>query len=73
MNDLGKWYYNNLLKREGQQFDPINGACFSKDDYSIEVILPDCTNQGYTTYICANCGDNYNSDFEEAIGPVYTE
>ena len=35
MNDLGKWYYNNLLKREGQQFDPINGACFSKDDYSI--------------------------------------
>ena len=35
MNELGKQYYENLLKRDGQQFDPVNGACFSKDDYSI--------------------------------------
>ena len=33
-------------------------------DYNpVQVISPNCTEQGYTIYLCANCGDTYTDDF----------
>ena len=37
-------------------------------DYSSIVIAPTCTEQGYTIYICANCGDTYNDTFVDKLG-----
>ena len=35
--------------------------------YKKEIILPTCTEQGYTTYTC-HCGDSYVSDYVDALG-----
>lgn len=40
--------------------------------YETQVIPPDCTNRGYTAYICA-CGDSYLGDYVDALGHDYQE
>ena len=37
-------------------------------EYSSEITAPTCTEQGYTTYTCENCGDSYVGDYVEATG-----
>ena len=37
-----------------------------------QVIEPTCTDQGYTLYTCAICGDSYQADFTEALGHDYS-
>lgn len=37
-----------------------------------EVVLPTCTESGYTQYVCSVCGDTYK-DFLEAFGHSYFE
>ena len=37
-------------------------------DYEAVVTAPTCTEQGYTTYTCANCGDTYVADYVDATG-----
>lgn len=32
---------------------------------------PTCTEQGYTTYTCADCGDNYVDDYTDPLGHEY--
>ena len=32
-----------------------------------------CTEQGYTEYVCSECGDTYKDDFVEPYGHTYTE
>lgn len=40
--------------------------------YSAYVTAPTCTEGGYTTYTCANCGDSYVDTFAEPTGHVST-
>ena len=37
-------------------------------DYASEVTDPTCEAQGYTTYVCATCGDTYVDDYVDALG-----
>ncbi len=41
-------------------------------DYEAVVTEPTCTQDGYTTYTCSNCGDTYTADETEALGHDYT-
>ena len=36
-----------------------------------ETVAPTCTEQGYTTYKCLNCGDSYQSDLKKPLGHQY--
>ena len=36
-------------------------------DYETLVTLPTCVEQGYTTHICANCGDSYVDSYTDAL------
>lgn len=36
-------------------------------DYESVVIEPTCTEDGYTTYTCSACGDNYTADYKDAL------
>ena len=38
--------------------------------YSAEATLPTCTEQGFTTYVCA-CGDSYVDNYTEATGHFF--
>ncbi len=40
-------------------------------NYEAVVTNPTCTEAGYTTYTCANCGDSYVDDEVEATGHSY--
>ena len=40
--------------------------------YSAQVVPPTATEQGYTVYTCAACGDTYNDDFVDALGQTFT-
>ncbi|MBE6931860.1 MAG: hypothetical protein E7464_00550 [Ruminococcaceae bacterium] len=42
-------------------------------DYDGVITPATCTEQGYTTYTCAKCGDSYVGDETEAIGHNYKE
>ena len=37
-------------------------------DYKATVTAPTCTELGFTTYVCADCGKTYNSDYVKAAG-----
>ena len=41
--------------------------------YSGEAHLPSCTEDGYTEYICSNCGDSYKDDIVGSLGHEYGE
>ena len=41
--------------------------------YVAEVTAPTCTAEGYTTYTCSVCGDNYTADEEAALGHTAAE
>ncbi len=43
--------------KEPQPVDPIG------HNYQAVVTPPTCTEQGYTTYTCSNCGDSYVTDY----------
>ncbi len=36
--------------------------------YETETTAPDCESEGYTTYVCIECGDRYVSDYVSAFG-----
>ena len=39
--------------------------------YQTVTVAPTCTEQGYTTYTCAECGDSYVDDYVDALGHNY--
>ena len=48
-----------------------------KHNYVATVVKPTCTEQGYTTYRCSDCGKEYKDDYTAALGhnwgtPTYT-
>ena len=42
-------------------------------DYRATVTAPTCTDSGFTTHTCFNCGDNYRSDETEALGHSFKD
>ncbi len=43
-----------------------SGAC--QHQYVTRVTAPTCTTEGYTLYHCEKCGDEYRSDYTQALG-----
>ena len=41
--------------------------------YAAQVTAPTCTGQGYTTHICAACGDYYFDGYVQALGHSYDD
>ena len=39
--------------------------------YSGDVTPPTCTEMGYTTYTCVDCGDSYKGDYTDPLGHNY--
>ena len=39
--------------------------------YSSDVTAPTCTEMGYTTYTCVDCGDSYKGDYTDPLGHNY--
>lgn len=37
-------------------------------DYQAEVIVPTCTEMGFTVFTCSRCGDSYKGDYTDATG-----
>ena len=42
-------------------------------DYEAKVTAPTCTEDGYTTYTCSECGDSYTADPTTALGHDWVE
>ena len=42
-------------------------------DYEAVVTAPTCEEEGYTTYTCSRCGDEYTDDVTEAAGHSYQD
>ncbi len=42
----------------------------AKHYYELQVIEPTCTEKGYTTYSCTECGYSYTADYKDALGHV---
>ena len=56
----------NLLK--GTYVDYYWYTAFTGHNYASVITPPTCTEQGFTTYTCADCGDSYVSDYVAATG-----
>lgn len=41
--------------------------------YTDNVTAPTCTEQGYTTHTCADCGDSYTDSYTDALGHAWDE
>ena len=42
-------------------------------EYAKEVVAPTCTESGYTTYTCTDCGKSFVSDYVDALGHDWGE
>lgn len=50
----------------------IDGSC--EHDYeAMQTFAATCTEQGYTVYTCANCGDSYTDNFVAAKGHTFQD
>ena len=43
-------------------------TALAEHSYEAVVTAPTCTTQGYTTHICAVCGDSYEDSYTDALG-----
>ena len=50
---------------------PTEGRDHTAHTYEAVVTEPTCTEQGYTTYTCAVCGESYVGDYVDALGHSY--
>ncbi len=83
-NSFIGWYVNNIhvssdliyiLEMDEDIIVEARFSDFKEDDikhsYTKQVVLPTCSDYGYTCYVCNNCGFSYNSDFVEPTGHNY--
>ena len=60
-----RWFYN-------QYYDPNNPAnC--EHAYEAVVTPPTCTTEGFTTYTCPKCGDNYKDNYTPVSAHNYQD
>jgi len=59
-------YYSDYLQLETQDSPCVGGHTFSGI-----VTTPTCTEQGYITYTCEVCGENYTADHTNALGHIW--
>ncbi|MBR7033581.1 MAG: leucine-rich repeat protein [Clostridia bacterium] len=62
----------------GEDNDPLESATIHFADehihsYLAVVTAPTCTDQGYTTYTCSRCGDEYTDNYTDPLGHDYAE
>lgn len=62
--------YTFVLTNDAQRSSTYT---FTIDHYYREssVVSPTCTADGYTVYVCDNCGDSYNANYVSALGHNY--
>ena len=44
-----------------------------KHSYTSEVTAPTCTEKGYTTHTCSECGDSYKDSYTNALGHTWDD
>ena len=70
---------NATCTKDGTKIATCDNGCGTEDeitdegtklphDYESKVTAPTCTTQGYTSYTCVHCGDEYQADFVDALG-----
>ena len=50
----------------------VDGTCEHSYE-AVQAITATCTDQGYTVYTCANCGDSYTDNFVAASGHAFQD
>ena len=60
--------YNDPLTNASKVYNYIPPT----HNYTTVVTEPTCTEGGYTTYTCSDCGDTYNADYTSALGHNYS-
>lgn len=70
-------YIDGLTLKNSSGVDVLHGlGSFGSygwhHDYIVETVEVSCTQSGYTSYICANCGDSGTKNYVEATGHSYT-
>ena len=70
-SECGKYYSDAEGNEEIELSDTIIAA--TGHSYESVVTEPTCTEQGYTTYTCSECGDSYVTDYTDATGHSYGE
>jgi uncharacterized repeat protein (TIGR02543 family) len=56
----------NIVERQQMNSEHIH-------HYSAVVTQPDCTNRGYVTYTCTECGYRFIGDYTDALGHAWSE
>lgn len=62
------WHAYEECGREGCGHTTYSEIAALGHSYSQKITQPTCTEQGYTTHTCGNCGDNFNDTFVAAKG-----
>ncbi len=63
LTDCKKCYFCGLVFEEAKAIAPLG------HNYCVESVTPaTCTEDGFTTYTCTNCGDTYKEDIVKALG-----
>ncbi len=80
-HDMGEWTTitevtcteNGAEKRDCSRCDHIETRVIEAigHNYESAVTAPSCTEQGYTTSTCTNCGDSYLNTYVDALGHDY--
>ena len=67
--DNGKviWYVTDFSAPKFYVIDPDAHS----HNYTSVITEPTCSQQGYTTYTCADCGDSYVTDYTNPVDHVY--
>lgn len=79
----GDYYMDDYVQPTGHKDEDKDGVCdnckqeFTPEscnhNYKETVTEPTCTERGYTTYECLNCGDKYIGNYVEKTPHNYTE
>ena len=54
-------------------FSGLGAKLFCKHTYGTSLTPPTCTAQGYTTYLCSECGETEDKDYVAALGHKWTD
>lgn len=71
--DNGDGTHTRVCVRNCGYSDSIETASCTKDNATADVTEPTCTEQGYTTYTCNDCGHKWVADYVDATGHSFTK